>query len=209
MMVSCNTNRVERRCVVEMIAVDLDSEAVQAIAASSGAKDTRVYRWEDHLVIYSHFEDVGKFTQRLSAKFPKMEVRVYDAPYYAFKITEHREGYTLAKEWDHVVLTANLVDDEQKQQEYMEYHRTQFEKWPEIAQGFSRADFQELNCYRYGRQLMLVISIPSGAKFEDLDPKTLENNPRGVEWNTIMGRYQEGIEGTKPGETWVFLNEVK
>jgi hypothetical protein len=29
------------------------------------------------------------------------------------------------------------------------------------------------------------------------------------EWNKIMSKYQEGIEGTKKGETWVFLKNVK
>jgi hypothetical protein len=29
-----------------------------------------------------------------------------------------------------------------------------------------------------------------------------------VEWNKIMGKYQEGIEGTKKGEVWVFLEKV-
>jgi hypothetical protein len=55
----------------------------------------------------------------------------------------------------------------------------------------------------------LVISIPKGASLDKLNPKTTENNPRVEEWNKIMSKYQEGIEGTKKGDTWVFLSQVK
>ncbi|MFI3248456.1 MAG: L-rhamnose mutarotase [Rikenellaceae bacterium] len=207
--VGCNKSRVEPRCVIEMIGESLDTQIIQSIASKSGANDTRLYQWEDHMIIYSNFDNVDRFTQQLSAQFPDIKLKRYITPFYQFKITEHREGYTPAKEWDHVVLTANLVDDMKMQEEYMEYHRTQFEEWPEVAKGFCNADYQELNAYRNGRQLMLIISIPANESFEELDPKTWENNPRVNEWNSIMGAYQVGIEGTKPGESWVFLNEIK
>ena len=90
----------------------------------------------------------------------------------------------------------------------MDYHATQFEKWPEIAKGFCNADFQQLLLFKNARQLMLVISISKGESLDTLNPKTTENNLKMVEWNKIMGKYQEGIEGTKEGETWVFLNKV-
>jgi hypothetical protein len=54
---------------------------------------------------------------------------------------------------------------------------------------------------------MLVISIPKGENLEKLNPKTTENNPRVEEWNTIMRKYQEGLEGTRPGEKWVELRK--
>jgi hypothetical protein len=62
--------------------------------------------------------------------------------------------------------------------------------------------------YKNGRQLMLIISIPKGENLDTLNPKTTENNPRVNDWNTLMQKYQEGIEGTKKGETWVFLKEI-
>jgi hypothetical protein len=55
---------------------------------------------------------------------------------------------------------------------------------------------------------MLVISIPKGESLDRLNPKTAENNPRVDEWNRIMKKYQEGIEGTQKGETWVFLKPL-
>ena len=107
-----------------------------------------------------------------------------------------------------MLLTANLVEDEKLQKEYIQYHNTQFEEWPEVAQGFCNANFQQLQVFKNGRQLMLVISIPKGSSLDELNPKTTENNPRVNDWNDIMKKYQTGIGGTNPDETWVFLEKI-
>jgi hypothetical protein len=53
-----------------------------------------------------------------------------------------------------------------------------------------------------------VISIPKGESLDKLNPKTTENNPKMDEWNRMMKKYQQGIDGTKKGETWVFLKKL-
>jgi len=108
-----------------------------------------------------------------------------------------------------IIMTANLVNDTTLQNQYMEYHRTQFEKWPEISKGFSNAQFQQLLVFRNGRQLMLVISIPKGKTLDGLNPKTTENNPRVNDWNKIMAKYQEGIEDAPKGTVWVMFSEPR
>jgi len=130
--------------------------------------------------------------------------KVYDAPFYVYD-RSHCEDTTTARGWSYTVMTADLVDDPVLQQEYMDYHATQFERWPEISKGFCNADFQQLLLYRNGRQLLLVIAIPKGESLDQLNPKTTENNPRVTEWNTIMKKYQQGIPGTSTGEVWVEL----
>ncbi|MCH5597837.1 L-rhamnose mutarotase [Niabella ginsengisoli] len=123
-------------------------------------------------------------------------MRPYYDMYYQFNRSRCDDKATV-KDWEHIILTANLVADVQKQKKYLEYHATQFEEWPEISKGFCNADFQRLMMFRNGRQLMLVISIPKGKTLDELNPKTTENNPRVDEWNKIMSQYQKGIEGTK------------
>jgi hypothetical protein len=145
---------------------------------------------------------------RIANNFPEAEVSVYHDMFYEYSKKKHCTDKTVAKEWQHIILTANLVADEKLQQEYLSYHATQFEKWPEVSKGFCNADFQQLLLFRNGRQLMLVISIPKGESLDKLNPRTTENNPRMDEWNKIMKKYQEGIKGTKPSETWVFLKQM-
>jgi hypothetical protein len=165
-----------------------------------------VYEWNNHLVIYG--KGYERFYPKFRSEFKDCEVKFYAHPFYDFERSRCSDK-KIAKHWENIILTANLVADPKKQQEYLNYHKTQFEKWPEVSQGFCNASFQQLLVFKNGRQLMLIISIPKGESLDKLNPLTTKNNPRVDEWNKIMAKYQEGIEGTKPGETWVFLKPMK
>ena len=186
----------------------LDIVKLKELLHKNNIDSSAVYQWQNHYVIFAKVADAGVMQGRLKNNFPDAEVKVYHDMFYEYSKKKHCSDKTVAKEWDHILLTANLVADKKLQQEYLDYHATQFEKWPDIAKGFCNADFQQLLIFRNGRQLVLVISIPKGESLDKLNPKTTENNPKMVEWNKIMGKYQEGIEGTKKGESWVFLEEA-
>jgi hypothetical protein len=201
----------EHNEVIEMVTKEgkqLDMVKLKQVLAQNNIDSDAIYQWQNHYVIFAKIADVGVMQGRLKNNFPDVEVKVYYDLFYEYSKKKHCSDKTVAKEWDHILLTANLVADKKKQQEYLDYHATQFDKWPDIAKGFCNADFQQLLLFRKGRQLMLVISIPKGESLDKLNPKTVENNPKMVEWNKIMGKYQEGIVGTKAGETWVFLKKL-
>ena len=136
-------------------------------------------------------------------------MKAYHDLFYQYSKEKHCTDKSVAKEWDHILLSTNLVADPKMQQEYLDYHATQFEKWPELSRGFCNADFQQLLIFRNGRQLVLVISIPKGESHDKLNPKTTENNPRVNEWNKLMGKYQEGLYGAGEGVKWVFLEKIE
>lgn len=186
----------------------LDIKKLNDILAANKVHTRSLYQWQSHYVIFDRVQDVSVLKGKLQQAFPALQVKVYYDAFYEFN-RQYCSDTTTAKEWDHVILTANLVNNPKLQKEYLDYHATQFEKWPEVSRGFCNAGFQRLLVYRNGRQLMLVISIPKGESLDQLNPKTTQNNPRVNEWNRIMGKYQEGIEGTKPGEVWVFLQPVE
>jgi hypothetical protein len=169
---------------------------------------TSIYRWQSHLVAYGQAAKIKAVQQHLAALYSGSSVQLYAAPFYKFD-RQRCADKSVAKQWDNVLLTANLVPDERKQREYLQYHATQFEKWPEVATGFCNASFQQLLVFRQGRQLMLIISIPHGASLDELNPKTTLHNPRVDDWNALMKQYQQGLPGTKSGETWVFLKPVQ
>ena len=186
----------------------LDRQALQAVLTKSKVGAEALYQWQNHTVIFDKVQDVFVLQERLKAAFPGIQLKTYDDIFYEFN--RDRCGKTdISSEWEHTLLTANMVADPKLQQEYLNYHATQFEKWPEVANGFCNARFQQLLLFRKGRQLMLVISTPKGESLDKLNPKTTENNPRVDEWNALMKKYQEGIGGTKPGEVWVFLKPVE
>ncbi|MDO7846214.1 L-rhamnose mutarotase [Hymenobacter sp. M29] len=168
---------------------------------------TAVYSWQNHLVVYGKTASIRALQKNLAAIYAGNEVKLYPTPFYKFDRHYCADKIT-ARQWDNIILTANLVKNPKKQQQYLSHHATQFQKWPEVAQGFCNASFQQLLVFRQGRQLVLVISIPHGASLDELNPKTSLNNPRVDDWNALMKQYQEGLPGTKPGETWVFLKPV-
>jgi len=201
----------EHNEVIEIVVKDgkqLDVIKFKQLLAQNKIDSSAIYQWRDHYVIFAKIADVGVMQSRLKNNFPGAEVKVYYDVFYEYSKKKHCPDKTVAGEWDHVLLTANLVADKKLQQQYLDYHATQFEKWPEIAKGFCNASFQQLLLFRNARQLILVISVPKGESLDNLNPKTVENNPKMVEWNKMMAKYQEGIEGTKAGETWVFLKKL-
>jgi hypothetical protein len=200
----------EQPVIIELIASNsqaVDIAKLKAILADYKVDTDAIYAWQNHVVIYDKVQDASVLRNKLQNAFPAMKLKVYYDAFYEFN-RQHCSDTTTAREWDNIILTANLVDNPKLQKEYLDYHATQFEKWPELSKGFCNANFQQLLVYRSGRQLMLVISIPKGESLDKLNPKTTENNPRVNEWNTLMKKYQEGIEGTKAGETWVIFTKL-
>ncbi|MEO8534923.1 MAG: right-handed parallel beta-helix repeat-containing protein [Flavobacterium sp.] len=194
---------------VELIGTDFDIEKIKSTIKGFRIVGEELYQWKNHLVIYGLMNEPERVKRKLGLAFPSIQIKIYENPVYDFQNFERCKDPKPVSEWENIVLTANLVDDAKLQKEYVEYHKTQFEKWPEIAKGFCNADFQQLQVFKNGRQLMLIISIPKGESLDQLNPKTTQNNPRVDDWNNLMKKYQTGIEGAKPDETWIFLNKVE
>ena len=194
---------------IELIGSDFDIEKIRSTIKGFRIVGEELYQWKNHLVIYGKMNQPERTKRKLALAFPSLQIKIYENPIYDFQNFERCKDSKPAAEWENIVLTANLVSDEKLQKEYVDYHTTQFEKWPEIAKGFCNADFQQLQVFKFEKQLILIISIPKGESLDKLNPKTTQNNPRVDEWNALMKKYQTGIEGAKPDETWIFLNKVE
>lgn len=208
---SCE-NEVEKTSypsIIELITQEdssVEKGKLTAFFHNNEIQEGAIYRWQNHWALYVRLEDVGKIVQKLKVSLPGAVIKSYVQPFYIFD-RKMCDDSSATEEWDNILLTANLVKDTDKQAEYMEYHRTQFENWPEVAQGFCNASFQQLLVFREGRRLMLVIRIPKGENLDELNPKTTEDNPRVDEWNALMSKYQEGLEEAPEGVTWIFLDQ--
>lgn len=199
-----NTNSESNKPSVIEIIGQIDDEQIELLRDVS---NDQVFVWKDHAVIYGGFKS-NQIDDQFRRAFTENKLKIYEEPLYNFQKNVNCENKQVADEWKHYILTANLVADTIKQNEYLKYHQFQFEQWPEVAHGFCNAGFQQLLVFKNDRQLMLVISIPANNTLDELNPRTTENNPRMDEWNTIMGQYQEGIPGTAAGEVWVFLDQI-
>nr|WP_121271901.1 L-rhamnose mutarotase [Pedobacter schmidteae] len=192
--------------VVLAVPVGLSKGLLTEICREKGIAASAIYEWNNRLLVYAATHDAAALVRQISTRIPGADVKLYKDVFYTFDRKKHC-GKEPVKEWDNIILSTSLVSDAALQKEYLDYHATQFEKWPEVAKGFCNADFQQLRIFKNDRQLILVISIPKGASLDELNPRTTLNNPRVTEWNNLMKKYQEGIAGTKPGEVWVFFRQ--
>lgn len=192
----------------EFIGNNTDKDRIIELAKANGVVDPQLYQWKNHLVLYAKMNYSVELKNKFQSLFPDIQTNIYHDPLYNFQKKYHCKDCTVATDWEHILFTANLIENTELQKEYVDYHKNQFELWPEVSAGFCNADFQQVQVFKNGRQLLLVISIPKGASLDELNPKTTENNPRVIEWNQIMKKYQTGIEGTKPDEVWVQLKEI-
>ena len=209
-LLSCKPTERKPVSIIEIIDVDhlLSKSDIEGVIKESGVSQDLLYNWENHWVIYNDSINGGLLKNVIKKSLSGVKVKQYDQPFYEFNIDANCNK-KIESELVHIIMTANLVNDELLQDEYMEYHRTQFEEWPEVSDGFCNAEFQQLLVFRNDRQLMLVISIPKGKTLNQLNPKTTENNPRVNEWNSIMGKYQEGIEDAPDGVVWVEFEKTE
>lgn len=208
-LTSCGQRYSAHPSVVELVDMDyrFSSQQLMNFCQKNDIEKENLFEWQNHWCIYTDEQHVDHLATQLGTEFPLLKINVYKKPFYNFN-REKLTGEKPASEWTHILMTANLVGDTTMQNQYLEYHRTQFEKWPEVSKGFIHADFQQVLVFRNGRQLMLVISIPKGKTLDELNPKTTENNPRVDEWNKIMAKYQQGIDDASKGATWVVFKQV-
>lgn len=205
-----HTFNEEHAAVIELIIKEgttINLPKLKNLLAQNNMDSSALYFWQQRIVYFGNVVDLGVMEVRLQNNFPEATVKVYHDRFYNYSKQQYCANPTTTKEWEHIVLSANLVKDTKLQQAYLDDHATQFTKWPEVIKGFCNADFQQLQIFKQGRQLVLVISIPKGESLDKLNPRTTANNPRVEEWNKRMQQFQEGIEGTKKGETWVFFNK--
>lgn len=209
-LVSCQPNHSFPYSIIEITDYQsvISKEEIIRYAEEYQIDKNSLYNWGNRWVLYVDENRLDEIKAGLENRFTQQEIKVFTKPFYCFN-REKNCNKKSAAQWTNMIMTANLVVDSKLQDEYMEYHRVQFEEWPEVANGFCNARFQQVLVFRNGRQLMLVISIPVGESLDELNPKTTENNPRVDEWNNIMKRYQEGIDGAPEGVVWIGLKQVK
>jgi len=193
--------------IVEIIGKKSSAFKFGAFADIKGYGITDIKQWHNRVVVFANTAKPDELKGRIMKDFPEDKIILFENPFYNFN-RKYCNNKTVAKQWDNIILSANLVADTKLQEQYLNYHATQFQKWPEVSQGFCNANFQQLLVFKNGRQLMLVISIPKGESLDKLNPLTTKNNPRVNDWNNLMKKYQQGIEGTKKGEVWVFFKNV-
>ena len=87
---------------------------------------------------------------------------------------------------------------------YEAYHRA---VWPEIEQSIRESGIDQLEIYRTGNRLFMVMETSDTFSFEQKASLDAQN-PKVQEWEQLMWRYQQGLPGAQPGEKWKLMDLI-
>jgi len=101
-------------------------------------------------------------------------------------------------------LALDLKDDPALIEAYESYHKA---VWPEIIDSIRKAGIEQLEIFRTGNRLFMMINAADDFSFE-LKAKADNNNEKVQEWETLMWKYQQALPGSNPGEKWILMKKI-
>ncbi|MEO5944231.1 MAG: L-rhamnose mutarotase [Ferruginibacter sp.] len=101
-------------------------------------------------------------------------------------------------------LALDLKDDEALIAEYEKMHR---EVWPEIISSIKNADIENLEIYRAGNRLFMILEAGENFSFEKKAAMDAANETV-QKWEELMWKYQQALPTANPGEKWIMMNKI-
>lgn len=101
-------------------------------------------------------------------------------------------------------LALDLKDDPDLMAEYEKYHE---KIWPEITRSIRDSGILDMEIYRTGNRLFMVMEVSEGFSFQ-AKAKADGENPRVAEWEALMWRFQEPLPWAGEGEKWVLMDRI-
>jgi len=101
-------------------------------------------------------------------------------------------------------LTLDLKNDPELIREYEEHHK---KIWPEIISSIKDAGIVHMQIYRFETRLFMIMEVNETFSFEKKQQLDL-NNAKVQEWEELMWKYQQPLQGSKEGEKWRLMDKI-
>ncbi|MGQ0739638.1 MAG: L-rhamnose mutarotase [Bacteroidota bacterium] len=101
-------------------------------------------------------------------------------------------------------LALDLKDDEKLIAEYEQYHKN---VWPEIIKSIRDSGIEVLDIYRTGNRVFMIIEANEDFSF-DKKAAMDNSNPKVIEWEELMWKFQQALPRAKPGEKWRLMEKI-
>ena len=101
-------------------------------------------------------------------------------------------------------LTLTLKNDPELIREYEEHHKA---VWPEIISSIKDAGIENMQIYRYGTRLFMIMEVNDDFSFEKKQQAD-KNNAKVQEWEELMWKYQQPLKGAAKGEKWILMDKI-
>lgn len=101
-------------------------------------------------------------------------------------------------------LALDLRDDPTLIAEYEAYHE---KIWPEIDASIRESGITNMEIYRVGNRLFMIMETDSRFSFEQKAAADAAN-PKVQEWEALMWSYQQALPTARPGEKWLLMEKI-
>jgi L-rhamnose mutarotase len=101
-------------------------------------------------------------------------------------------------------LTLNLKNDPQLIKEYEDQHKA---VWPEIIRSIKDTGIDNMEIYRYGTSLFMIMEVTDDFSFEKKKEADMQNK-KVQQWEELMWKYQQPFAGTAKDEKWMMMNKI-
>ena len=101
-------------------------------------------------------------------------------------------------------LTLDLKNDPQLIAEYDHHHK---QVWSDVLDSIKQSGILSMEIYRLQTRLFMILEAADDFSFEK---KFLidSSNSKVQEWEELMGKYQERLPMSQPGEKWMVMDKI-
>ena len=103
-------------------------------------------------------------------------------------------------------MTLDLQENPDLIGEYIDWHKKD-QIWPEIPAGIRAAGIVEMEIYRIGNHLFMIIEADAGFDFKR-NMEYLSHLPRQAEWEAFVSKYQKSDPGQTSKDKWQLMEKI-
>ncbi len=103
-------------------------------------------------------------------------------------------------------LALDLVDDPLLIAEYEHWHKAE-NPWPEIKKSIQDAHITNMEIYRTGNRLFMVMETTDDFSFEKKAAMDAAN-PKVQQWEALMWKFHKALPWAKEGEKWMAMEKI-
>jgi L-rhamnose mutarotase len=103
-------------------------------------------------------------------------------------------------------LALDLIDDPSLITEYENWHKPEI-IWPEIKKSISGSGITNMEIYRTGNRLFMIIEADDSFGFERKAAMD-DANPKVQDWEQLMWKFQQPLPWARQGEKWILMDKI-
>ena len=100
----------------------------------------------------------------------------------------------------------DLKDDPKLIEEYIFWHKPE-NIWPEIVQGLREVGIINMEIYRFGNRLFMIVDVPDAFDYEKQMTR-LAALPRQAEWEEFVSKFRKSAPDATSDEKWQMTDKI-